>query len=120
MERYKTARNVVIVLVLGAAVYYVPGGGRAADAFTAALWALFGIGFAYLGLRYYRENQFTLSALGDRHRATLYGAVAMAVFLYMARPRMWETSLGELAWFLLAGAVLYAAMEVYRHYRSYA
>ncbi len=33
---------------------------------------------------------------------------------------MWETGLGELAWFLLAGAVLYAAMEIYRHYRSYA
>jgi len=120
MERFKTARNVAIVIALGAAVYYVPGGGRVADAFTAALWALFGVGFGYLGLRYYREGQFALSALGDRHRGMLYGAVAMAFFLYMARLRMWETSLGELAWFLLAGAVLYAAMEVYRHYRSYA
>jgi hypothetical protein len=120
MERYRTARNVAIVFVLGAAIYYVPGGGRFANAFTAALWALFGIGFGYLGLRYYRERQFQLAALGDRHRGMLYGAVALAVFLYMAKGRMWETSLGELAWFLLAGGVLYAAMEIYRHYRSYA
>jgi hypothetical protein len=120
MERFKTARNVAIVIALGAAVYFVPGGGRAAATFTAFLWVMFGVGFGYLGLRTYRERQFTLSALGDRHRGMLYASVAMVAFLYMAKPRMWETSLGELAWFLLAGAVLYAAMEIYRHYRSYA
>lgn len=119
MERFKTARNVAIVVAIGAAVYFVPGGGRVAGGFEAALWALFAFGIAYLGLRMYRENQFRLMALGDHHRGLLYGGTAMAFFLYMARLRMWETGLGELAWFVLAGTVLYAAMEVYRHYRSY-
>ena len=119
MERFKTARNIAIILALGAAVDFLPEGGRVASAFEAVLWVLFGVGIAYLGLRFYREGQFALSALGERHRGLLYGGVVLAVFLYMARLRMWETGLGELAWFLLAGTVLYSAMEVYRHYRSY-
>jgi 1,4-dihydroxy-2-naphthoate octaprenyltransferase len=49
----------------------------------------------------------------------LYGGIALAMFCYMGRSRMWETGLGELAWFLFAGLVLYALMEVYRHSRSY-
>ncbi|HXB16931.1 MAG TPA: hypothetical protein VNV44_14445 [Solirubrobacteraceae bacterium] len=112
-------RNIAIIVALGAAVYFIPGGGRAADGFVAFLWAAFGIGIGYLGLRLYRENQFRLSALGDRHRGMLYGAIALALFCYMGRSRMWETGLGELAWFVLVGLVLYGFLEVYRHYRSY-
>lgn len=115
----RTARNVAIVIAIGAAVYFIPGGGRVAGAFEAALWAVFAIGIAYLGLRLYRENQLSLTALGDRHRGLLYGAVALAVFCFMARTRMWQTGLGELAWFVLVGLVLYALLEVYRHSRSY-
>ena len=119
MERYRTARNVLIVLALGAAVHYIPGGGRAASAFEAFLWALFALGIAYLGLRMYRENQFRLMALGDRHRGLLYGGIALAFFCYMSRSRMWESGLGELGWFVLLGGCLYCFLEVYRHSRSY-
>jgi len=119
VERYRTARNVLIVLALGAAIYYVPGGGRAASAFEAFLWGVFAMGIAYLGLRLYRENQFRLMALGERHRGLLYGGIALALFCYMSRSRMWETGLGELAWFALAGCCVYAFLEVYRHSRSY-
>jgi hypothetical protein len=119
MERTRTARNIAIVLAIGAGVYLGPGGGRAASAFEAALWALFAIGIAYLGLRLYRENQFRLNALGDRHRGLLYGGIALAMFCWMARSRMWETGLGELAWFVLVGLAVYCLMEVYRHSRSY-
>ena len=38
---------------------------------------------------------------------------------YAARSRMWQTGLGELAWFVLAGLVAYALLEVYRHWRAY-
>ena len=120
MDRGRTLRNVAIVVAIGAAVYYIPGGGRVASAFEAALWAVFGIAIAYLGLRLYRENQFRLMSLGDRHRGLLYGGIALAVFCYMARSRMWETGLGELFWFILVGLAVWALMEVYRHYRSYA
>lgn len=118
-EGQRTARNIAIVVAIGAAVYFIPGGGRVAGAFEAFLWAVFGVGIAYLGLRLYRENTFRLSALGDRHRGLLYGAIALGLFCYMARSRMWETGLGELAWFVLVGLAAWAALEVYRHYRAY-
>ncbi|HEX9481525.1 MAG TPA: hypothetical protein VF927_05455 [Solirubrobacteraceae bacterium] len=119
MERWRNARNIAIVVAIGAGVYFIPGGGRGASAVEAALWVLFAIGIGYLGLRQYRENQFRLTALGDRHRGLLYGSIALALFCYLARSRMWETGLGELAWFVLAGLVLWALLEVYRHARSY-
>ena len=119
MERRRNARNVAIVVAIGVGLYFIPGGGKGADAVEASLWVLFGIGIGYLGLRQYRENQFRLMALGDRHRGLLYGAIALALFDYLARSRMWETGLGELAWFVLVGLVVWALLEVYRHARSY-
>ena len=118
-DAQRAGRNIAIVVALGAAVYFIPGGGRVAGAFEAFLWAAFAFGIAYLGLRLYRENTFRLSALGDRHRGLLYGAIALGLFCYMARSRMWETGLGELLWFVLVGLAAYAVLEVYRHYRSY-
>ncbi len=118
-DRLKRTRNVAIVLLIAAAVYLLPGGGRAASTFEALLWVAFGIGFAYLGLRSYREGRIALHSLGDRHRGLLYGGLAGGVFAYAARTRMWQTGLGELAWFVLAGLVVYALLEVYRHWRAY-
>lgn len=117
----RTARNVLIIIAIGLAVYFVAGGTNSATArgFEAFLWAMFGLGIGYLGLRQYRENQFRLNALGDRHRGILYGAIGLSLFCYMGRTRMWETGFGELLWFVLVGVVLWAFMEVYRHARSY-
>ena len=119
MDRLKPARNIAIVALIAAAVYFLPGGGRAASTFEALLWIAFGIGIAYLGLRFYREHRIALHGLGDRHRGLLYGGLAAGVFAYIARPRMWQTGLGELAWFVLAGLVVYALLAVYRHWRAY-
>jgi hypothetical protein len=119
MDRTKNARNIAIIVAIAAAVYLLPGGGRVASTFEAALWAAFGVGVAYFGLRMYRERRITLYGLGDRHRALLYGGAALAVFLWAARRRMWETGSGELLWFVLAGCVVYALLEVVRHARSY-
>ena len=46
-------------------------------------------------------------------------ALAGGVFVLAARARMWQTGLGELVWFVLVGFVVYALLEVYRHWRSY-
>ena len=64
----KTARNIAIVLVIAAAVFLLPGGGKAATTFESILLIGFGVGFAYLGLRMYREYRVTLHGLGDRYR----------------------------------------------------
>jgi hypothetical protein len=119
MERYRPARNVAIIIAIGAAVYFIPGGGNVAAGFRALLYLLFGVAIAFIGLRVYRENQFRLMALGDRHRGLLYGGLGLATFCYMAFHRMWETGPGGVAWLLLAGAAIYMLAEVYRHSRSY-
>jgi hypothetical protein len=121
MERYRTARNVGVVLGIAALVYLIAGtnGGSAAGTFEAALWSAFGLGIVYMAIRLYREHRISIHSLGDRRRALLYFAVALAVFDYAARKRMWETGLGEVIWFVLVALVVYAVLEVYRYSRTY-
>jgi hypothetical protein len=119
MDRTKTARNIAIVVAIAAAVYILPGGGRVASTFEAALWVAFAVGIAYLGLRLYREHRTSLDSLGDRHRALLYGGIALGVFVVAARRRLWETGSGELLWFVLVACAVYALVVVFRHSRSY-
>jgi hypothetical protein len=118
-DQLKTARNIAIIVVIAAAVYFIPGGGSAASTFEAVLWVAFGVGIGYMGLRLYRERRITVHGLGDRHRSMLYGGIALAFFAYASRHHMWETSFGELLWFVMVGVVIYVAMEVYRHSRTY-
>ena len=130
----KTARNVAIILAIAAAVYFIPGGGRAASTFEAALWVAFALGIGYLALRMYREHHIALYGLGDRHRGLLYGAAALGVFVWIVRKRMWYAlqvrggeivqvhrwdGVGEFVWFVLVGLVVYSLLIVYRHARSY-
>lgn len=119
MERYRTARNVAIIVLIAAAIYFIPGGGRAASTFETILWAVFAFGFAYFALRLYREHRVALHSLGDRHRALAYAGVAVALFAWIAHRRMWDTGLGTLVWVALVAFVLYSALEVFRHSRSY-
>jgi len=119
MDRLKTARNVAIVILIAAAVYLLPGGGRAAQTFVALLYAAFGVAIGYLGLRLYREHHVALHSLGDLHRGLLYGAVSVGLLAFMARARMWQTGLGELLWFVLIGGVVYALVAVVRRWRAY-
>jgi hypothetical protein len=118
VQRARTARNIAIVLLIAAAVYALPGG-RAANIFESVLLIGFGVGIGYLGLRLYRENRVALYGLGDRYRGLLYGGLALGMFLIVAQKRMWQSGIGELAWFVLAGLVIYAMVAVYRYSRSY-
>lgn len=119
MDRLRIARNVAIVALIAAAVEFLPGGGRAASAFSAALWVVFAAGLAFFAYRLYREHHVALHSLGDRHRALLYGAGALGFITAAAQPRMWRTSFGEFAWFALIGVTLYTLLAVYRYSRTY-
>jgi hypothetical protein len=119
VDSLKTLRNIAIVVALAAAVYLIPEGGRVAGTFEAVLWTLFGVGIAYMGLRLYRERHMWLLSLGERHRALLYGSIALALFALAGRSHMWETGTGELLWFVIVAVVVYALLEVFRHARSY-
>jgi hypothetical protein len=115
----RLARNVVIIAAIAALVAFLPGGGRAANTVVSVVWAGFAVGFGFLGLRLYRERRVWAYGLGERHRSLLYAAVALALFAWASRSRWWETSLGELAWFLVVCFIVWAAMEVYRRSRTY-
>lgn len=118
-DRLKIARNIAIVALIAAAVYLLPGGGRAANTAEALLYVGFGVAIGYLGLRFYREYRVTLHSLGDRYRGLLYGTIAGGLFVYMSRARMWQTGVGELLWFVLVGGIVYALVVVFRRWRAY-
>jgi hypothetical protein len=133
-ESLKNTRNIAIILAIAAAVYFIPGGGRAAETIAAALWTAFALGIGLVALRMYREHHVALFSLGDLHRGLLYGAVALGVFLWVVRTRMWYAlqvrggelvqahrwdSFGEVLWFVLVGLVVYSLVAVYRHARRY-
>jgi hypothetical protein len=118
-DRMKTARNVAILLLLAAAVAYLPGGGRAAVTFQTILGVAFMFGVGLAGMYFYRQNRVAVYSLGDRRRALLYGSIGVAAVTLAAKPRMWETSFGEFAWFVLLGLVAYTLFALYRYSRSY-
>ncbi len=118
-DRLKTARNVGILLLLAAAVTFLPGGGRAANTFATILSVAFGVGFAYAGLSFYRGRRVNIYSLGDDRRALLYGALGVGVVTLAAKTRMWETGFGELVWFVLLALVVYTLFALYRYSRSY-
>jgi hypothetical protein len=119
MDRLRVARNVAIIALIAAAVEFLPGGGRVATTFSDTLWVVFAAGLAYFAYRLYREHRITLYSLGDRHRALLYGALAVGFITAAAQPRMWRTGFGELAWFALIGVTVYTLIAVYRYSRTY-
>jgi hypothetical protein len=119
MDRLRIARNVAIVALIAAAVEFLPGGGRVVEAFAAVLWVVFAAGLAFFAYRLYRERRVDLHGLGDRHRALLYGAIAIGFVTAAAQPRMWETGFGEFLWFVLIGLSVYTLLAVYRYSRTY-
>jgi hypothetical protein len=119
MERYRPLRNVAIVIALGVGVYFIPGGGRAAETIEAALWVLFGVGIAYMALRLYRERRYSIAGLGDPGRALLYAVIGLVLFLFAARWWLEIGGLRELLWFVLALAGVWAAMDLYRRWRTF-
>ena len=119
MDRWRTFRNVAIILALGSAVDFLPQGGRTADTVSAILAVAFGAGLALFAGRMYLEHRVTVYSLGDRDRALLYGALAVAAVTIAAQPRMFDTGLGEFFWFVLLGCVIVVVFGVYRRWRAY-
>ncbi len=112
-------RNVAIVLLIALAVFVLPGGGDAANLVAAVLGLLFAAGIALFAGRLYLENRIALLGLGDRYRALLYGALAVAAVTVTATSRLWDTGPGTLAWFVLVGGASWAVVVVIRYARTY-
>ena len=114
------ARNVGIVLVLAAAVAFIPGGGTTASVVGAVLSTLILVSLVFFVARLYRDHQLDLEMLGDRWRGLLYGAVAVIVVAMAARPRLRsEGDGGTIIWIVLLAGAAYAIYLVWRHHREY-
>jgi hypothetical protein len=101
----QTARNVAIILAIGLAVAFVPGGGGTAAVILGAISLAFMAAIGFLGYRLYIENRFTLWGMSTQHRALLYGGVAGATATLIATNRLWGSGLGTILWFIfLAGS----------------
>ena len=114
------ARNVAIVLVLAAAVAFLPGGGDTAAIVGAVLSTLILVSFVVLLARLYRERRLDLESLGDTWRGVLYGALGVVVLVMAARGRLFETDAGTLVWIAAIASASYAVYLVWRRYREYA
>jgi drug/metabolite transporter (DMT)-like permease len=115
-----TVRNVAIILVLAAAVAFLPGGGTSAALIGAILSTLILVSLVFFAYRFYREHRVELDGLGDRWRGLLYGAIGVVVLALAARPRLSDSSGGTLLVVMLLGAAAFAFYAVWRHYREYA
>jgi len=119
MERYAPARNIAIIVLVAAGVYFIPRGGQVASTVGAAVAVAFAAAIAYFAGRMYREHRVALYGLGDRHRGLLYGCVAVAVATVAAQPRMWQAGAGKVVWFAILAAVVYLLVYIYRSARAY-
>jgi hypothetical protein len=115
-----TARNVAIVLVIAAAVAFIPGGGTTAGLVGAILSTLIMVSLVFFAYRFYREHRLELDGLGNRWRGLLYGAIGAVVLALAALPRLKDTSGGTLIVVVVLGGAAYAFYAVWRHYREYA
>jgi FtsH-binding integral membrane protein len=114
------ARNVGIVLVLAAAVAFIPGGGTTASVVGAVLSTLILVSLVFFVARLYRDHRLDLEMLGDRWRGLLYGAVAGIVVAMAARPRLRsEGDGGTIVWIVLLAGAAYTIYLVWRHHREY-
>ena len=115
-----TARNVAIVLLLAAAVAFIPGGGTTAGLIGGILSTLIMVSLVFFAYRFYREHRVELEGLGDPWRGLLYGAIGAVVLALAALPRQQTSSGGTLVVVLVLGAAAYAFYAVWRRYREYA
>jgi hypothetical protein len=114
-----TVRNVLIVVVIAAAVAFLPGGGETAGLVGAVLSIGITVAVVLLGMRFYRENRVAVFSLGDKYRALAYGALGALVVALAGRSQLTDSALGSVVLVLLFGGAIGAAYAVWRHHRSY-
>ena len=119
-DRNKHLRNIAIILVLAVAVWKLPGGGTASRTIENIFAVLFVAGMAFFGYRMYMEHRESIFSLGERQRAIMYGAIALAAFALIATGRLWDAGgLGAMLWLLMLGASGWALYSVWRAYKTY-
>jgi hypothetical protein len=114
-----TVRNIAIIMGIAALITFIPGGGTGATVALQAVYLVFLATLGWFAVLMYRQHRTALYSLGERRRALLYVSVAVAVVVLTGTKRMWDTSAGQVAWLVLLGAAVYAAIAVVWSARKY-
>jgi hypothetical protein len=117
----RTYRNLAIILVIGALVDVVPGGGNASSTVLEFVYLAFFGAFVWVASRLYREHRTSLYGLGSRHRAIAYAAVGVIALTLTGTDRLWHDSgaAGNIAWLVLLGGAGYTLYRVFHSARQY-
>jgi hypothetical protein len=114
-----TARNVLIILALAAALAFLPGGGQTAEFIGALFGFAFLAGLVFFAARLYLEHRVAIFSLGERRRLIAYSAIGVALLALTASSRLFETGAGTFAWFVMVGGASYALFWVWQSSRQY-
>ncbi|MGH2858900.1 MAG: hypothetical protein ACRDMJ_15605 [Solirubrobacteraceae bacterium] len=114
-----TVRNIAIIFAIAAIIAIAPGGGTAASVIIVAVSLAFLAAAGWVGAIMYREHRGSLELLGEAKRGILYGAAVVIAVCLTATHRMWQTSLGSVAWLVLLGVSIYAGFAVVWSARRY-
>jgi hypothetical protein len=113
-------RNVAIILILGALVDVVPGGGTASGTALEFVYLAFLGAFVWVAARLYREHRVTIYALEHRRRAVAYAAVGVIALTLTGTSTLWnEGPAGNIGWLVLLIGAAYALFAVIRSARQY-
>jgi hypothetical protein len=115
----KNIRNVVIIVLIAAAIDAVPRGDFALGFLTQLISLLFLGALAWIGARLYREHRMDLESLGTRNRLILYCGAGVVALTLTATNRLWATGLGTIVWLALLSGCAYAGYLVFRASREY-
>ncbi|HVF77436.1 MAG TPA: hypothetical protein VNA28_03985 [Solirubrobacteraceae bacterium] len=115
----ETARNIGVIVLLGLAVWLIPGGGEGAGFVMQLLNAIFIVLMALGCAMLYRRFRGEIFALGDQWRFALYAAVGIAIVTVAITGRLFDTPAGAVVWFALIGGASYTLYLVWQHHRSY-
>ena len=111
------ARNIAIVLLLGAAAWGIPGGGRVTDVVLGALSISFIALAVWVAMRFYRDYRTNIYGLGDNYRALLYVSLGAILVAMAALSRL--EGVYTLIWAAVVGLAGVGLYRVWRHYRDY-
>lgn len=117
-SRFTTARNIAIILLLAAALDFLPGGGTTAAVTIDVIWLAMLALLAWAGWRFYRSREIELFSLATRTRVVLYGSVALIALVLTATARLRATPIGTAAWIVALVLGVYGIIFVVREQRQ--
>jgi drug/metabolite transporter (DMT)-like permease len=119
MGRFETAGKFAIVALIALVLFLLPGGGNALDVVLTVLSIAFFTLIALLAARLYREHRFTIESLSDRERQVLYGSIGLALLVFAATNRMFDSGLGVIGSLALLGLASYGVYWTWRSSQEY-